>query len=523
MTVDEQIVATQNSVLDTVFRQGAPVTQVDSPPGAGKTYLVTLAAVFAACTARMRVCVVTPVADQGYDLLRRLLPFNVPTMLCLIANDRTAPSDLVSQIRFIHSASPLPAPGILVTTAHKLAGCIDRLRNSFDLLIIDEAYQLATKDFNPIASAAAQFLLVGDPGQLPPVIRSDTTRMEAGAFRMHWATPRELRRRFPNLPRFALPASRRLTQDTVDLIQPSFYSDLPFLSAVDPSQRRIKFGISGMGDAVDRTLDLIAQGASIAVLSLPEVDPTLDVVDADLGKCIARIADRAIERRIHWVGRRELTGSDIGCIDAHVDSGGVIRSELRRLNRREVHANTPEVWQGAERPLTIVRHPLSGCPKPSTFDLNPGRWCVMLSRHQLACIIVTRSSVIQTIGDYQHDCGQAPSGAARRCGGFCGLSRTARAILRAARLRSSCSQTRMTCQPHATSLRLAFTSRALFATSLLFHHFRFALGQVPCMGQQCQKHPSTKTAIFGLINAMSAVTLNDEIILLCILNLRPIL
>lgn len=72
---------------------------------------------------------------------------------------------------------------------------------------------------------------------------------------------------------------------------------------------------------------------------------------------------------------------------------------------------TPEIWQGLERPLMVIKHPLSCLGRLSTFDLEPGRFCVMLSRHQLGCVIVGRESVGARLAEHQHACGERPFGA----------------------------------------------------------------------------------------------------------------
>src|SRR5688572_13056370 len=65
--------------------------------------------------------------------------------------------------------------------------------------------------------------------------------------------------------------------------------------------------------------------------------------------------------------------------------------------RRGVIVDTPERWQGLERPVMILVHPLSGVVRPSTFDLETGRLCVMASRHQAGMIVVTRDHVGETL------------------------------------------------------------------------------------------------------------------------------
>ena len=66
------------------------------------------------------------------------------------------------------------------------------------------------------------------------------------------------------------------------------------------------------------------------------------------------------------------------------------------------------------------------------------------------------------------------------------------------------SQMRMTCHPASLTLASVSLSLATLPASFSDHHFWFAVGIVPCWGQQCQKHPSTKTATRGPRNTRSA-------------------
>lgn len=84
-------------------------------------------------------------------------------------------------------------------------------------------------------------------------------------------------------------------------------------------------------------------------------------------------------------------------------------------------------------------------------------------------------------------------------------SRTNRSTRSAANSASSCSQRRMT--DHWRPLRCfdVSSSRATFADILAVHLSELRLGVTACVGQPCQKHPSTKTAIFHFGRAMSMV------------------
>ena len=110
------------------------------------------------------------------------------------------------------------------------------------------------------------------------------------------------------------------------------------------------------------------------------------------------------------MGGTRLCPGDIGCADAHVASNAAVARNLRTLglSSEDVIAETPEQWQGLQRALMVVKHPLSGKQRLEPFSLDPGRWCVMLSRHQAGCVIVARDGIDGTLRDHQHDCANRP-------------------------------------------------------------------------------------------------------------------
>jgi hypothetical protein len=412
--IDQRARDVARDVLRTAVIQGAPLTMVDSPPGAGKTWLVERALSLATTQPRMDVCCVTPRAQQGFDLVRRLSnEFDLPRLQLLTSRDRSPPADLIGRVNIITDIRAIGSgPGVVVSTVDKMATHLPNLpANRFDLLVVDEAYQLAFKQFIPVSSLAPRILLVGDPGQLPPLVQADTSRFEAADFRVHWPAPKELLRRYPATPRFQLPATHRFLQDTVDIIQPSLYPDLPFESGVAASERQLRFAVAGIGGVIDRALDSIANGATVVSLLLPAREATFEEVDSEIADAMAAVVARFVQRQPSWIGMRELGAADVGCIDPHVQSGGAVRDRLRAMDFVDVMVDTPEIWQGGQRALTVVKHPLSDVRRPEEFDLDAGRWCVMLSRHLHGCIVVARDNVNSVLAGYRHDCGQTPSGA----------------------------------------------------------------------------------------------------------------
>jgi hypothetical protein len=88
-----------------------------------------------------------------------------------------------------------------------------------------------------------------------------------------------------------------------------------------------------------------------------------------------------------------------------------MNGELRKAlgaDFSDVSIDTPERWQGLERPIMIVVHPLSNVTDPSDFDLETGRLCVMASRHQVGLIVITRDHVGASLEEFIPQASQAP-------------------------------------------------------------------------------------------------------------------
>ena len=403
--------------LNSVIRDGEPLVVVNSPPGAGKTTLVETA-VAAAQHCGLRVAVATPRASQSVDVTRRLLEHypSLPIELWL-AQHRELPSDLATRADAVTPGGRMwrtlqAGTRVVVGTVSMFAAHVTQLASGeFDMLITDEGYQITWAAFAPLLHLAGHHLVVGDPGQLPPLVRVETARFEAARHKVHWSAPRELMRRFPETRIVRLPATYRLPQDTVDLIQPAFYEDLPFVSAANMHDRRVRLIARGFGDPIDHALELLAAGNTVVGILVPPLHGPLGNVDEPLADMMAGVVDRLLTRGVEWQGRM-LEATEIGCVDPHVASGAAVRRNLqhRRRSSRQVFVDTPEIWQGLERPIMVVKHPLSGMRRLDKFGLEPGRWSVSLSRHVLGCVIVGRDGIGKSLEDHSHDCADRPMG-----------------------------------------------------------------------------------------------------------------
>ena len=404
-----------NEVLRSVVDGGHPLTIVDSPPGAGKTWLIEQLIGLAVLDCHLNVCCIASTNEQVEMLSRRCAEsFPIPRHQLLMREGREPSQALGPDIQLIHSATQIGGgPGVVFCTLAKCAASLRHLVDGqFDLMICDEAYQIKFGELNQVTGLCRQLVLVGDPGQLPPIIRAEKTFFEAADVRVHRPAPEEILAVHPDALRVALPATRRLPSDTVRYLQPHMYPDNVFGSLVTEEQSRISFLNKGLPeDAIDRALDLIEDGASLLGLVLPRSKDAFLEVDEELTELMYAVVDRLDRRRACDQDQSLLAPYRIGCIDPHVQSGGALRERLGRRGLGGIRVDTPEIWQGGETDITIVLHPLASCVKPSQFDLEPGRFTVMLSRHKRACILVGREGIDEQFDSYLHDCGVAAYGA----------------------------------------------------------------------------------------------------------------
>ncbi len=375
-----------------------------APPGSGKTF-TTLRAIALAAHRRQRVAVGTPTNAQADDVCRRLAEAfpRVPVVRFVSAGRTEVP--LGASVSWARATKELPhGPAVVVaTTAKWAASTIDA---PYDVLFVDEAWQTAWADFMTLSAVAPRFVLVGDPGQIPPVVAIDVARWQTSRRPPHAPAP-EVILRDRALPTrvLELPVTTRLPHDTAAIVR-TFY-DFHFDSWASPLDRRLDVTASplGIGDAtsgVDAVIDRLQTG-SIAVLTLPTPDlgPPLEE-DVELASAAAHVARRLLERGARFVTESEsgpLLPEHIGCVATHRVMNTRIVDALGPLARR-VRVDTPERWQGLERPVMIAVHPLSGVVRPTAFDLSTGRLCVMTSRHRVGLVLVTRDHVPRTLAAY---------------------------------------------------------------------------------------------------------------------------
>lgn len=377
---------------------------IKAPPGSGKTYTLLQAAVHA-LSRNLRVAVAGQTNAQCDDICRRLVRDYPGTAVWRFASrDSSPPAGLPDGIYWARDKNELPEDScVVVSTTAKWS--LVRIEDPFDILFVDEAWQMSWSDFMLLQQVAGRFVLIGDPGQIPPVVTIQTHRWETSPRAPHLPAP-QLLLGDPGVEKLALelPSCRRLPADSVELVRP-FY-DFPFDAWALLGQRCLNVCDTKKREAVDSALDLLANGtASIATLPTPDGGPPLEY-DLEIAALAARLAVRALERNAQAIADDDddsplgLEPNDIGIAATHrVMNTAILQALPIGLRDQEsgIRVDTPERWQGLERKMMIVVHPLSGVIQPSSFDLETGRLCVMASRHQSGLILVGRDHIADTL------------------------------------------------------------------------------------------------------------------------------
>jgi hypothetical protein len=376
---------------------------VQAPPGSGKTHLL-LEGVKAACDGKQRVAIATQTRSQADDICRRLSLGKVPCIR-FVAQDGVGTTQPPG-VQAIAKHQDLPTGRCIVVGTTAKWGLIE-LAHPFDVLFVEEAWQMGWADFMLLGQVAPRFVLIGDPGQIPPVVSIDASRWETAPRPPHRPAPelvlQEHRREALDL---RLPATRRLPASTADLIRP-FY-DFSFDSWAAPGERLLMPNRQIRG-ASGGVLDLLGKGSVVGVtVPTPDGGPPLEC-DEEVANVAVSVARAILQSQADCLmdGKRTpLTVSDIGlCATHHVMNAAM---GLRLDNKlKGVSIDTPERWQGLERKVMVVVHPLSGVVQPSEFDLETGRLCVMASRHEISLVVVTRDHLADTLDSHMPSAGQA--------------------------------------------------------------------------------------------------------------------
>lgn len=363
---------------------GAPVTVVDSPPGAGKTHLAATVAAHLA-QAGFTIRVATPTRAQASGFARRLSAQVNPRRIEVAVKDLplgSLPQGMVGGRWAGGTAAAPKRPAVTICTVASAALSPPQC----DVMIVDEAYQTTFADLVRAADGARQVLLVGDPGQIGPVVSVSTELWDRLPNPPHRRSP-ECFSRLEGAQTLTIGESRRLGPVTVKTIAPLY--DFEFGSSRPPCT---------------------ASWDDVTPLAEIETLRTAPAAHADDPTLLRAVADRAaaligidLSRQVRAVGGGvtdtlwTAEDTDVAVVVSRNSQVAVVRGLLHAAGADKVTVGTADKLQGGEWPLVVALDPAAGGSEDD-HAMSPGRLAVMASRHTHHLTWVTDGSVPEHSG-----------------------------------------------------------------------------------------------------------------------------
>jgi len=214
--------------------------------------------------------------------------------------------------------------------------------------------------------------------------------------------------------------SWRLPPSAAQLVSDAFYPQMPFVAGTPAASRSLTLArrqflppIDARQPDVHAALDHAA-ATGWGYIELPQRhtaradEQTAQALAGLVGSALAR-SGTVVSELPAELGGRMLTPADVAVVTAHTDQARVVQVALEDagLAGSGVTVSTANRIQGREFAVVMVWHPLAGRLDASEFHLDPGRMCVMLSRHRHACVVVGRVGAEQILLDFPDNAGVA--------------------------------------------------------------------------------------------------------------------
>lgn len=354
------------------FRR-TPLLLVPAAPGAGKTHRSVIAAAHLAAYGKMKVLVTANTNGQAREFADRLASTATDIDVTLLASKASIDEHKEKsheRVNVRSSLKEIPKGHVVVSTAAK--ACYFKKEMKADIMLIDEAWQVTYTTFLKLSVFADTFMLVGDPGQIDPIVTVDVDQWRSSQIAPHLPAPVVLANSRPDACHtITLDTTRRLGAETANLIAPLYPFGLSSLRL--PTEITDADGTNGQPEIV-RYVSPDSGGVSD-----PAIAATIAaIVDDSLTSCV---------KDSH--GIRPISPADIAVCVPHNSQVSAIKSRVPK----GVLVSTANSLQGLECPIVVVWDPLAGHAGCPDFNLNTGRLCVALSRHRTQLRWVTTESV----------------------------------------------------------------------------------------------------------------------------------
>lgn len=426
-------------VLREALAGRAPVDRLllKAAAGAGKSFALKGLVVDAVAQPNCkRVAIIAFTNKQIHPLAADLGKTLGKDAVCLfVSNGRVddLPEDAKQNSTVATTTSDIPATALVViSTCHKLGaiGELKRLRDHlglsahgtapFDVLFVDEAWQVAHHLFDKVKSAAPIWVGVGDVGQLPPIeIGTNPWRGDSGHNPWRaWPTDYDNDERTwtRELPAVWRPAAGHLA------LWRAFYPEWGELNCVAaPGDRSLSApGLEGLAadvwKQVGSGVPTLLEVGGLAPAEAADIDlPLIRFVESLLDELFS--AGFALERSEY-----DNTGAPTGITlttkpadatsdplvtilatrnQAVDDAAEVVErlSERYALTETDLVSSTVDSYQGQTNGITVAIHPLTGASQLNEFNSAFGRLAVTCTRATHGLLMVTRPGLDQLLGE----------------------------------------------------------------------------------------------------------------------------
>lgn len=318
---------------------------------------------------------------------------------------------------------------VIVATSHMLGFTGRRLtkhlgpagdgEHLFDVLFVDEAWQLPLHRYRAIDRLAPVDVGVGDVGQLPPLDPSQNPWRGDRGYNPYraWPTAFEGDSRTWSVD---LPAVWRPTAAQLPLWR-AFYADWDSLDCVSaPGDRWIE--MEGLTGAAAGVWAQVASGTPtmVEVSGLPEPDapdidpPLLAIIEEWLSALLgagfilhekhysdAGLPDGDVVVRSDEPDGRILVAVLATRNQAVDDAQAMVDRLVERFGLPEgaLVASTVDSWQGQNNGITVAIHPLSGASALDEFNSAFGRLAVTCTRATHGLLLVSRAGLDELLSE----------------------------------------------------------------------------------------------------------------------------
>ncbi len=344
------------------------------------------------------------------------VPDSVKNAATVVDSIRDVPPEAPVVVATTHMLGMLGARGALL----KHLGPSFHGDHRFDVLFVDEAWQLPHHLFDRVTYTAPIHVGVGDVGQLPPLeIAENPWRGDPG-FNPYRAWPTAYDGDDTKTWATELPTVWRPTGEQLGLWR-AFYPEWSSLNCVAaPGDRSIE-----VDEKMPEPARSVWQSVASGVPNLLEVDglPEAEAADVDLPlvEFVEGLLDElfsfgfTLSKEIYNAdgtpsGKTDVDrpGSDSAdpliailatrnqAVDDATDAVNRL-SKKHDLTESDLLASTVDSWQGQTNGITIAIHPLTGASELDEFNSSFGRLAVACTRASHGLLLVSRPGLDQLL------------------------------------------------------------------------------------------------------------------------------